>query len=320
MDAPTLDESPTPAARPRDVGGTGVLVSPIGIDGAVFGWAAGIDETRHVLDTYAASGGNLISTADHYAGGRSEVMIGTWLQTVGDRGSVVVETRVGRHPDAAGLSRRRMLRAVENSLTRLGTDYVDFLSFDTEDPEVPIEESLETGARLIAEGKVRFLSASRFSPAAIRRVAEIAQEADGPAFRAVLIEYNLMDRTAYERDYQSLSVEMGRAALARLPLASGYLSGQFRGRDGGPHSVMFDGASRHIGRRGDRILGALQSVAKDLGETPTTVAIAWVLLKPGIAAAILRAGDAEQVERALGATRVNLERHHVAQLDKASAI
>jgi aryl-alcohol dehydrogenase-like predicted oxidoreductase len=319
MDVTELEESTSPAVGPRDVGGTGITVSPIGIDGAVFGWAAGIDDTTSVLDTYLAAGGNFVSTADHYAGGRSEVMIGGWLRTVSDRGSIVIETRVGRHPDAAGLSRNRMLRAVENSLTRLGTDYVDFLSFDTEDPNIPIEESLETGARLIAEGKVRALSASRFSAAGIRRAAEIAAEAEGPAFRAIVVEYNLMERTVYEGELQSLATALGRGALARLPLASGYLTGQFRSKDELPRSPLFDDALRHIGRRGDRILAALESVSKDLGETPTTVAIAWVLLKPGVAAAILRAADVDQLQRALGATRVRLERHHVADLDKASA-
>src|ERR1700712_4784101 len=107
MDAAALEDNSGSTIGRRDVGATGVLVSPIGIDGAVFGWAAGIDETTSVLDTYAAGGGNLISTADHYAGGRSEIMIGAWLRTVRDRGSVVVETRVGRHPDVAGLSPRR---------------------------------------------------------------------------------------------------------------------------------------------------------------------------------------------------------------------
>ena len=319
MNTAALEENRSPAVGPRDVGGTGVMVSPIGLDGAVFGWATGIDETASVLNAYAAAGGTLISTADHYAGGRSEVMIGAWLRTVPDRGSVVLETRVGRHPDAAGLSRRKLLRAVENSLTRLGTDYVDFLSFDGEDAETPIEESLETGFRLIAEGKVRFLSAARFSPATIRRVAEIAEESGGPAFRAILVEYNLMDRVQYERDFQALGVDLGRGAFARLPLANGYLTGAFRARDDVPHSIMFDDATRHIGRRGDRVLAALESVSKDLGETPTTVALAWVLLKPGIAAALLRAKDADQVQHALGATHVRLERHHVVLLDKASA-
>lgn len=320
MDATALDGDMSPAVGPRDVGGTGILVSPIGLDGAIFGWATGIDDTTAVLNAYGAAGGNLVCTADHYAGGRSEIMIGAWLRTVPDRGSVVLETRVGRHPDAAGLSKRKMLRAVENSLTRLGTDYVDFLSLDSEDPETPIEESLETGVRLIAEGKVRFLSASRFTAPTIRRVAQIAEDANGPAFRAIVVEYNLMDREQYERDFQQLSVDLGRAAFARLPLASGYLSGQFRTRGDVPHSIMFDGADRHIGRRGDRILAALDSVAKDLGQNPTTIALAWVLLKPGIASAILRAGDPDQVKRAFGATRVRLERHHVALLDRASAL
>ncbi|HEY1529233.1 MAG TPA: aldo/keto reductase [Galbitalea sp.] len=319
MTTTPLEESTSPAIGPRDVGGTGIVVSPVGIDGAVFGWAAGIDQTTRVLDAYWTAGGNLVSTADHYAGGRSEVMIGAWLRTVSDRGSVVIETRVGRHPDAAGLSRRRMLRAVENSLTRLGTDYIDFLSFDTEDADTPIEESLETGARLISEGKVRFLSASRFSAATIRRVAEIAAEAEGPAFRAILLEYNLMERAAYEHEYQSLSVELGRAAFARLPLANGYLTAQFRTRDDVPTTILYNGALRHIGRRGDRVLAALESVAKELGETPTAIAMAWVLLKPGIAAAIVRATDVDQVSAAMAATRVRLERHHVTQLDKASA-
>ncbi|HMH58066.1 MAG TPA: aldo/keto reductase, partial [Galbitalea sp.] len=185
MDSITLEESANHDVVRRDVGSTGVRVSPIALDGAPFGWVAGIDESSRILDVYAAGGGNFVSTADHYAGGRSEIMIGSWLRTVTDRSSIVLETRIGQHPDAAGLSKHSMLRAVENSLTRLGTDHVDFLSFDGEDPLTPIEESLETGFRLIREGKVRFLSAVRFSAESLRTVAEMAEESGGPAFRAV---------------------------------------------------------------------------------------------------------------------------------------
>jgi aryl-alcohol dehydrogenase-like predicted oxidoreductase len=266
MDAADADGATTPAIGPRDVGGTGVMVSPIGIDGATFGWAAGSDETGRVLDTYAASGGNLICTADHYAGGRSEIMIGAWLRTVPDRGAVIIETRVGRHPDAAGLSKHKMLRAVENSLTRLGTDYIDFLSFDGEDDATPIEESLATAIRLIAEGKVRYLSASRFSPATVRWVAQLAAAGEGPAFRAILVDYNLMDRLQYEHEFEALSVELGRAALARLPLASGYLTGQFRTRDEMPHSVMFDGAARR-GTSGGAAIGFSRHSSRSPGSS-----------------------------------------------------
>jgi aryl-alcohol dehydrogenase-like predicted oxidoreductase len=320
MSTATIEGNASPAIGPRDLGGTGAVVHPIGLDGALFGWVTGSDETARVLDIYSAAGGNLICTADHYAGGRSEIMIGSWLSTVRDRSSVTVETRIGRHPDAAGLSRRSILRAVENSLTRLGTDYVDFLTFDGEDPSIPLDESLDTAQQLIGDGKVRFLSASKFSADRIREVAARAGESNGPRFRAVVLEYNLMDRQGYERDLEPLATQMHRGALARLPLASGYLTGEFRTRDDLPHSVMFDGAARHIGRRGERIIAALSSVAKDLGETPTKVALAWVLLKPGIAAAIFRAQNEDQLLHAMGATALRLERQHLALLDRASVL
>ena len=319
MDSESLAEAARPDTARRDVGATGILVSPIALDGAPFGWIAGIEESSRTLDVYFAGGGNFVSTADHYAGGRSEVMIGSWLRTVADRSKIVLETRIGRHPDAAGLGKHSMLRAVENSLTRLGTDYVDFLSLDGDDPLTPIEDSLETASRLITEGKVRFLAASSFGVDAIRSVARLATDSGGPSFRAILVEYNLMDRVPYEREFQSIATEMGRGALARLPLAHGYLASEFRTRDEVPSSVLFEGAARHIGRRGERILEALASVASDLGETPARIALAWVLVKPGIAAAVLRAKDAEQLQHELGATRVQLERHHVALLDRVSA-
>ncbi len=319
MDVTTLDGSSTAATGPREVGDTGVSVSPVALDGAVFGWASGVDETAAILDFYAASGGNLISTADHYAGGRSEIMIGSWLQTARNRGSLVLATRVGRHPDAAGLSRRSILRAVENCLSRLGTDYIDFLSFDGEDATVPIEESLETVQELIRQGKVRFLSASDFSSERIREVAEKAAEAEVSGFRALFAEYSLMRRARYEDELQPIAVELGRGAFARLPLASGYLSGQIRTRDDVPHSVLFGGALEHVGRHGTRILEVLDEISRELGSTPTRVALAWVLLKPGIASAVTRAKNAEQLADALQAPQLALGRHHMAQLDKVSA-
>ncbi|HEX4059339.1 MAG TPA: aldo/keto reductase [Galbitalea sp.] len=307
-----------PAFGPRDLGGTGAVVSPIGIDGAVFGWIVGGDETVEILDAFAAGGGNLISTADHYAGGRSEVMIGSWLRTVKDRASIVIETRVGRHPDAAGLGKRSILRAVENSLTRLGTDYIDFLSFDGEDDRTPIEESIETAQRLIDSGVVRYLSAARFSADRIKEVARIAAASSAPSFRVILAEYSLMDRGYYESRLQPIAVDLGRGAIAHMPLANGYLTGRFRTRDELPPSVIYDGAVRHMGRRGDRVLEALVPVAAELGETPTRVALAWVLVKPGIAAAVVRVTDADQVAEAVGAAGVRLARHHVALLDRVS--
>ena len=319
MDSGTLEENAVPGVGRRDLAGTGVIVTPIGIDGATFGWAAGIDDTTRALDVYAECGGNLISTADHYAGGRSEIMIGSWLRATGARANIVLETRVGRHPDAAGLGKFSLLRAVENSLTRLGTDYLDFLSFDGEDAQTPLEESLETAHRLITEGKVRFLAASGFRASTVREASRMADESGGPRFRAVLAEYNLMEREFYELEVEATAVELGRAALVRFPLANGYLTGQFRTKDAEPGSIMFDNAVLHAGRRGDRVLAALDTVANEVGATPAQVALAWVLVKPGVAAAVLRAKDADQIVEAFSALSVQLSRHHVALLDRVSA-
>src|SRR5690554_1527130 len=114
----------------RRVPGTDLSVHPFAVDGSVFGWASGVEETARILDAMLAYGGNLVSTADHYAGGRSEVMLGSWLASLTDRGSVLVATKIGRHPDAPGLSTRNVVRATEASLQRLETDYVDFLTLD----------------------------------------------------------------------------------------------------------------------------------------------------------------------------------------------
>jgi aryl-alcohol dehydrogenase-like predicted oxidoreductase len=246
-------------------------------------------------------------------------MIGSWLRARGARGTMIVETRVGRHPDAAGLGKHSLLRAVENSLTRLGTDYIDFLSFDGEDSKTPLEESLETVHRLIAEGKVRFLAASGFRASTVLHAQALAAESDGPRFRALLAEYNLLEREFYELEVAQISVDLGRAAIVRFPLANGYLTGQFRTRDAEPGNIMFDDAIRHVGRRGDRVLGVLERIAGELGVTPAQIAMAWVLLKPGVAAAVLRAKDAGQILEAFSALNVQLARHHVALLDRVSA-
>jgi aryl-alcohol dehydrogenase-like predicted oxidoreductase len=319
MSVQTLDDSAAPAIGSRHIDDTGVVVSPIALDGSIFGWASGAGDTATLLDQFRHSGGNLVVTADRYAGGRSEIMIGAWLRTLDDRSSVVIATEIGGHPDAAGLGRHSILRAVESSLERLGTDYIDFLSFDGDHPETPIDETLEAVDRLIREGKVRFLAASGFTAARIEEIGALADRSHYPRFRAVLAKYSLMERKEYETELQPVAARLGRGGLARQPLANGYLTGRFRSRDDVPHNVMYTDAVEHIGRRGTRVLEALDRVAKDLGSTPTRVALAWVLIKPGIAAALLRARDAEQLADALLAVDLHLTRQHVAQLDKASA-
>lgn len=319
MTQPHEDAAASSALAAREVGDTGVSVYPFALDGAVFGWASGIDDTAEVLNLFHEAGGNLVSTADHYAGGRSEIMIGSWVRSLADRSSVIIATKVGRHPDAPGLSSRSILRAVESSLERLGTDYIDFLSFDGDHPDDPIDDALEAVDRLIREGKVRFLSASGFSAARIAEVDALSDAAGYPRFRAILVEYSLMDRTRYESELLPAAIARGRGAIGRLPLAEGFLAGRYRTRDSVPAGVMFDGAVRHVGRRGTRVLEALDDIAAELDTTTGRVALAWVLVKPGVAAAAVRVKDAEQLRTLLRGGGVSLTRQHVATLDRVSA-
>ncbi len=314
----TTTQPPHPAVGMREIESTGVRIFPIGLDGSIFGWAAGHDDTAQVLDLFADTGGSFISTADHYAGGRSEVMIGSWLRRR-RRDDVVLSTKVGRHPDAPGLSARSIRAAVDASLTRLGTDYLDFLAFDGEHRETPLEESLEAADALLRSGKVRHLAASGHRAERVREVQELARQGAYPGFSALFVEYSLLEREAYEKDLRPAVLESGRSAFARLPLASGFLTGMFRTRDDVPTSVMFGRATEYLGRRGSRVLDALDTVAAEQGETPGRVALAWVMLQPGIAAPVVRAKDAAQLSELLGAVDVLLTRHQVALLDAASS-
>jgi aryl-alcohol dehydrogenase-like predicted oxidoreductase len=303
---------------PREVGTTGLRTFPIAFDGSVLGWVTGVERASEVLGRFSDAGGTLVSTADHYAAGRSEFMIGRWLNTV-DRSSVLVATKVGRHPDRPGLGRHQIENSVDASLERLGTDYVDFLSYDGDLlPEDPLE-AFEAADRLIRAGKVRFLSAAHVEASRVGELNEWAGPAKYPTFQAVLGEYNLMTRRAMEQEMLPLAVEQGIAVFARLPLAAGFLTGDIRSAEDVPPSGLFDGALQHLGRRGDKVLHALAQVGQEHEATLGTVALAWVLSKPGITAAVVRAHNVDTLDFSLLGSTIGLTRQQIALLDAASA-
>ncbi|MFC0682155.1 aldo/keto reductase [Lysobacter korlensis] len=308
-----------PVLTPRALATTGITVFPVAVDGSVFGWAAGIEHTLEVLDAFVGGGGQLISTADHYAGGRSEVMIGTWLARRGVRDKVLLATKIGRHPDNPGLSPRSVTNAVEASLERFGTDRIDVLSFDGDHPETPVDETLEAADALLRAGKIRFLGETGYSTARLREIHRIASTAAYPTFQVALSPYNLLERVFVEQELAPVVRELGMSLIARLPLADGYLTGNYRTRDMLPDSVMFAGAFRHIGRKGNKVLAALEQVAQEQSRSLATIALAWVLAKPGVTAAAVRARGADQLHELLAATEVQLTRQQMAALDAASA-
>jgi aryl-alcohol dehydrogenase-like predicted oxidoreductase len=315
---PTTASTPASVLTPREVGTTGLRTFPIAFDASVLGWVTGVEHAAQVLDRFHEAGGTLISTADHYAAGRSEYMIGSWLQGV-DRSSVLIATKVGRHPDRPGLGAHQIENSVDASLERLGTDYLDFLSYDGDLlPEDPLE-AFEAVDRLIRAGKVRFLSAAHFEASRVRALNEWAAPAKYPTFRAVLSEYNLMTRRAMEQEMLPVAVEQGIAVFARLPLAAGFLTGLIRSAADLPTNALFDGARQHLGRRGDRVLAALAPVAEEHEATLAAVALAWVLSKPGVTAAVVRGYDLDTLDASLLGSTIALTRQQIASLDAASA-
>jgi len=309
--------APNPVTR--QIGTTGVSVFPYAIDGSVFGWAAGYEATIEVLDAFHAAGGNLISTADHYAGGRSEVMIGSWLHRHHQRDRLVVATKIGRHPDAPGLSAQSIRWAVDACLERLRTPYIDVLSFDGADPDTPMEESLTAIAELMAAGKVRHLGFSGHPASQIVEALRVSARLGLPGPEALLAEYNLVERADYEKNLAPIAHEHGLGVLARLPLASGYLRGDFRTKDDRPTTSMFAGALKYVVRRGNKVLSALEAVSHEVDENIGRVALAWLLHRPDIAAVIVRAADGAALMDLLPSIELRLERHHIAALEKASS-
>jgi aryl-alcohol dehydrogenase-like predicted oxidoreductase len=302
----------------RPLGGTGLVSHPLALDGSIFGWASGPDETSEALDAFAAAGGRLVATADHYAGGRSEVMLGAWMRDRGCRDDMIVATKVGRHPDAAGLSPAAIRRGVEASLRRLGTDRIDFLAFDGDHPDTPFADSLGAIEQLRTEGKVRFLSIAGFESDRILELVVTAGRLNLPSPSALLTEYNLLNRAGFERDLAPVAAQAGLVVFARLPLASGYLAGMLRSRDQVPTSVMYAAAREHIGGRGERILAAVERVARELDTSLAAVSLAWLMAKPGGVVPVIRAASAEHVEAQLPAVGLRLSRQQMTLLDRAS--
>jgi aryl-alcohol dehydrogenase-like predicted oxidoreductase len=295
-----------------------MAVYPLALDGSVFGWATDAKETADVLDLFYAAGGDLISTAAHYAGGRSEIMIGSWLNRHPNRDRLVIATKVGKHPDALGLSTKSIRRGVDASLERLQLDRIDLLGLDGEDPRTPIETTLTTVAELIAAGKVGHLSAADFSGEGLREAIKVARRLELPGIEVVLPEYNLLERKQYEQEIAPIAVAADLGVLVRTPLANGYLRGDFRSRHDKPASPIFQGALKYVNRRGATVLAVLDDIAFEVGQHVGRVALAWLLSRPHIAAPVVRVPSARALADLLPGASLELTPGQLGRLERAT--
>lgn len=306
-----------PAAR-RQVGPSDLRVFPIALSGNVFGWTADSVESERVLDSYVAYGGNFVDTADSYAGGRSEIIIGNWMRSRGSRDDIVLATKVGKSADHPGLSARAVTAAVEASLHRLRTDRIDLLYLHIDDPEVPFEETLLAVDELVRAGKVRYFGGSHHTGSRLIE-ARIASAQLGVARMVALQnQYNLVFRREYEQGLARVAVDLALGVMPRFALASGFLTGKYRAK------ADLDGTRRaevgqYMNRAGLRVLQALDAVATEHDSPPATIALAWLLSKPNVVAPVVSASAVDQVFDLVAAVDVRLTRSQLTSLDRASA-
>lgn len=309
---------PITVPRRVAVGESGISGHPLVLGASTFGWTVGADEAFDVLDRFAGTGGVILDTADSYAAGRSELIIGQWMASRGTRDRMAVTTKVGRHPDHRGLGPVDLVAAVDDSLSRLGTDRIDLLYFHGDDPDIPLEESLGAVDALMTAGKVRAIGASDFAPERLIEARVLA--ANGlPRFEALTTRYNLMERMPYEGAPELVAHAQGLAVLPYFALANGFLGGGVRRRSDARHDARGARQASHLGRRGHRVLDAIDAVAFVHGVQPATIALAWLLAKPTVTAPVVSATRPDQVDALMAAACIDLQRSEIVELDRASA-
>jgi aryl-alcohol dehydrogenase-like predicted oxidoreductase len=311
-------------ATKRELGHSGLHITPLVLGGNVFGWTADEKTSFAVLDAFVAGGGNAIDTADvysrwvpgHEGGGQSETVIGKWLAQRGRRDDVVIFTKVGMElaPDKKGLSKAYIKQAVEASLRRLQTDYIDLYQSHQDDESLPVTEPLEAYAELIKEGKVRAIGASNFKPERLQAALDAAQNGR-PRYESLQPEYNLYDREAFERDDLAIVQASGIGVIPYFGLAAGFLTGKYRSEEDLKKSQRGAGiGKKYLNDKGFKILKALDAVADRHGISQAQVALAWLMQAPGITAPIASGTSVAQVQELTKAMDVQLSAADVAEL------
>lgn len=281
-----------------------------------------------MLDAFLDAGFDFIDTADVYSrwvagntGGESETIIGRWMRERGNRDRVVIATKVGAElgPDAKGLSRAYIIRAVEASLKRLQTDTIDLYQSHRDDLNTPVEETLEAYRTLIEAGKVRVIGASNFSPGRLNHSLDRAEAKSFPRYDSLQPEYNLYTRAAFEAELQPLCLRREVGVIPYFALASGFLTGKYRSdADAGKSARGQNIVQTYLNPKGLRILDALDGVADQHGTAPGAVALAWLMAQPCITAPIASATSIDQVATLASAATLALSSNDIAALNLAS--
>ena len=312
----------------RPLGGLGIEVGPLAFGGNIFGWTVDREASFRLLDAWIEAGFNMVDTADVYSSfahgvnvGTSESVIGEWLEARGSRHKIVLATKVGLEmaPGEKGLSRAYIERAIEASLSRLKTDYIDLYQAHCDDPAVPLEETLAAFDSLIQAGKVRAIGASNHSAERLREALEVSRRCGLARYETLQPLYNLCERKSFEGPLQSVATEYGLSVLPYFALASGFLTGKYRKASDAQGSQRGFLVAKYLVPSRFQLLDALDKVAAAHESTQAQIAIAWLLSRDGIAAPVVSATTPAQLEQLTKAPLIELTKEEICALDQASA-
>jgi aryl-alcohol dehydrogenase-like predicted oxidoreductase len=302
--------------------GTDLDVSDLCLGGNVFGWTADEPTTFALLDRFLDAVPSVqkpfVDTAESYGDGRSEQLLGAWLAERGVRDRFVIATKASRmqkeHPLAAG----EITAAAERSLRNLQTDVIDLYYAHYDDETTPLEETLKAFDELVTSGKVRYVAASNYSPARLTEAMETAERLGTTRYVALQPHYNLMERPVYEDELRDVVARFDLACFPYFALAKGYLTGKYRAGEQ-IDSPRAKGASKYVGEKGDRVLAALEEVARAHGVTGAAVALRWLADQPTVTAPIASGRDLDQLADLLPMQDLELTDDELKLLTDASA-
>jgi aryl-alcohol dehydrogenase-like predicted oxidoreductase len=316
----------------RRLGRTGLKVSELCMGTMQFGWTADENLSHKILNRAIESGVNFIDTADVYSrwaegnpGGVSETIIGNWITKYKiPRDQVVLATKVrgqmGYGPNDQGLSRTHILNAVDASLRRLGTDYIDLYQTHWYDEDVPIEETLTTLDDLVRQGKVRYIGTSNYPAWRLMRALWTSDVNGIARYDSLQPHYNLVRRDEFERELADVCRTYGLGVIPYSPLASGFLTGKYRKDAPLPESARAEGTkNRYFNERGWSVLEAVDNIADNRGVSISQIALAWLLSNPVITSPIIGPRTVEQLTDNLGAAGLRLMEDEIEQLEQVSA-
>lgn len=314
--------------KKRKLGNSDLFVYPIAFGGNVFGWTAIEKKSFEILDGFTDAGFNFIDTADVYSawvpgntGGESETIVGNWMSQRNNRDKIILATKVGAPmgPDKKGLSKKYIFQAVEESLKRLKTDYIDLYQSHYDDLDTPIQETLEAYHQLIKEGKVRWIGASNLSPERLTESLEIAKKFNLPKYQTLQPEYNLYQREGYEKNFEQIVQDNNLGTINYYALASGFLTGKYRSDADLNKSQRGGAVKNYLNERGFKILKALDDVSEQYSADQASIALAWLIARPSITAPIASVTSLDQLEDLKKAATLKLNVEDIAILDEASA-